>query len=473
MQNKLFAKEGESEFSGMGGDQNKENAAAFARFQSALRSKVGEAKFKSWFLDLGLAERGDRSVTFSTGSQAKCDMLDNRYIPVLAAVWSNAVAPVDKVRLMVRKNLLKSSAKVGAIETSAAKNPFRTASTTDISAPLDPRRTFDTYAVGHSNQIAWAAARQALDADKPRDIVYFYGPSGSGKTHLGQAVGHEWRARFEDSEVAYITYRNLINACVNAVLSGDTQRFHETLLGYDLIILDDIHFLEGKERTQEELLVVIDAALDRGKQVVIAGDLPPAKLAEAGIKKRLTDRLAGGLCVPIHEADEALRLEILKKRVRRSAAHCLIEDDVLEFIARTFTQSTRETIGALNQLFLMYGGEEKTVILDEAKAVLKSRMEDRKKIVTIDDAIAAGAEAFGLTLADITGRAQPQRIAKARHAVVFCAREVLKESFPRIGKALKRDHTTVMSSYRRAQALLERDKVFQAAVARIREALED
>ena len=218
---------------------------------------------------------------------------------------------------------------------------------------------------------------------------------------------------------------------------------------------------------------MIDALLDSGKPVAIAGDLPPAKLAEAGIKKRLADRLAGGLCAPVHQADEEMRLEILKKRVRSSAAKCLIDEPVLEFIANQFNQSTRETIGALNQLLLLYRDEAVTVDLNEAKEALKSRLQDhgRTRIATLEDAIDAGAEAFGLARAEIIGRAQPQRIVRARHAIVYCAREVLAESFPRIGKALSRDHTTVMSSYRRAQALIERDKAFQEGVRRIREAL--
>jgi chromosomal replication initiator protein len=257
-------------------------------------------------------------------------------------------------------------------------------------------------------------------------------------------------------------------------LSNNTQALHAEFLKHDIVAIDDIHFLDGKDRTQEELLIVIDALIDSGKRVVIAGDLPPAKLAEAGIKKRLADRLAGGLCAPVHPADEEMRLDILKKRVRSSAVKCLINEDVLEFIARHFGQSTRETIGALNQILLLYRDEAVTVDLEEAKSVLKSRLQDQsvKRIATLEDAIVAGAEAFGLTRADIVGRAQPQRIVRARHAIVYCAREVLGESFPRIGKSLSRDHTTVMSSYRRAQALIERDKAFQDGVARIREALE-
>lgn len=466
--------------------------AAFDRYLKALRGRVGEAKYKSWFVDLGLAEMSNQSVTLSTASQAKRDMLDHRFHPVLVETWRNEIGPVDRLRLTVRNSLSAHGAKASAKEApreGAPANGFAYASAgktqhtragqkneaanfDNIAAPLDPRRTFASFAVGDSNRIAYAAARQAVTQSGPHEMVYIYGQSGSGKTHILHAVAEEWSKKAEEGAAAYITYRNLINNCVTAALSNSTQALHASLLSNDLLAFDDIHFLEGKDRTQEELLIVIDAALDSGKQVVIAGDLPPAKLAEAGINKRLADRLAGGLSAPIYPADEILRLDILKKRIRHSETKCLVGDEILEFIARHFTHSTRETIGALNQLLLMFGEEARAIGLDEAKAVLKSRLEDRRKIVTLDDAIAAAAEAFGLSLEDMTSRSQPQRIVRARHACVWCAREVLKESFPRIGKALKRDHTTVMSSYRRAQALLERDKVFQDAVQRIREALE-
>ncbi len=467
--------------------------AAFGRYLKALRGRVGEAKYKSWFGDLGLAEMSAESVTLSTGSEAKRDMLDHRFLPVLVDTWRKEVGPVSRLQLTVRKTLSAHAAKIAAqggeragVEKAAGYAflggkiaPTRAANAPagegfeNVAAPLDPRRKFNSFAVGDSNRIAFAAARQALTNAGPRELVYIYGESGSGKTHILHAVCHEWNDDGGRGPSAYVTYRNLINNCVAAVLSNSTQALHATFLNKDLLAFDDIHFLEGKDRTQEELLIVIDAALDSGKQVVIAGDLPPTKLADAGINKRLADRLAGGLCAPIYPADEALRLEILKKRVSRSSAKCLIDSGVLEFIARNFTHSTRETIGALNQLLLMFGEEARTIELDEAKTILKSRLEDRRKVVTLDDAIAAGAEAFGLKLEDMTCRSQPQRIVRARHAVVWCAREVLKESFPRIGKALKRDHTTVMSSYRRAQALLERDKAFQDGVQRIREALEN
>ena len=454
----------------------------FKRYHAALRVRVGDAKYTSWFKDLGLEEYSEECVTLSTASEVKRDMLDHRFFPVLAETWRKEIGPFRKMLLTVMKSSLSAhAARIDAQEEQRAAAPAvkmrgpkeaKDAAFDDLATPLDPRRTFDAFAVDNSNRIAWAAAQEALSQGRARELIYFYGPSGVGKTHLLQAIGHAWLEDGARGAAGYVTYNNLSNACVSAVWSNATAALHKALLAHGFLGFDDIHFLNGKNRTQEELLIVIDAALDSGKQVVIAGELPPAKLAEAGINQRLADRLAGGICAPIHPGDESLRMAVLKKRVAQSPAACAVSDEALAYIARTFTQSTRETIGALNQLLLMYGGEAVTVDLDEAKSVLKSRLDDRRRAATIDDAIAAGAEAFGLKLEDMTGRAQPQRIVRARHAVVWCAREVLKESFPRIGKAMKRDHTTVMSSYRRAQALIERDKAFQDGVKRIREALE-
>jgi chromosomal replication initiator protein len=458
----------------------------FKRYHAALRLRVGDAKYVSWFKDLGLEDYSEECVTLSTDSETKRDMLDHRFFPVLEDTWRKEVGPFRKMRLTVLKNRLSEhAARIDAQEEQRAaetapvpalkpraKEAKDSATFEGLATALDPRRTFDAFAVHSSNRIAWAAAQEALSEGRARELIYFYGPSGVGKTHLLQAIAHAWSQDQSRGEAGYVTYNNLSNACVSAVWSNSTAALHKALLSFGFLGFDDIHFLNGKNRTQEELLIVIDAALDSGKQVVIAGELPPAKLAEAGINQRLADRLAGGICAPIHPGDESLRLAVLKKRLEQSPAACRISDEALAYIARTFTQSTRETIGALNQLLLMYGSEEVVVDLDEAKSVLKSRLDDRRRAATVDDAIAAGAEAFGLKLEDMTGRSQPQRIVRARHAVVWCAREVLKESFPRIGKALKRDHTTVMSSYRRAQALIERDKAFQDGVKRIREALE-
>jgi len=469
------------------------NDSAITKYRAALRGRIGEAKFLSWFADLALEDMSDNCVTLSTGSRIKKEMIDSRWLPLMKETWRHEIGPVNRMRL-THKKMSAQAAKIDAQgraraskqnghlrangflnapgvfneKSGEAKKPFNFR---EIATPLDERKDFDAFAVDDSNRMAWAAARQACVDNGSRELIYVYGRSGAGKTHLLQAVGLRWARDAGRGSVAYITYASLISACVNAVWSNSIHALHQALLNHDIIMIDDIHLLDKKARTQEELLNAIDAFLARGKQVVIAGEAPPSKLPEAGINQRLADRLAGGICAPIASADDALRLEVLKKRLKQKTVKCTLSPDSLEFIARHFHQSMRETIGAMNQLLLMYQNDDVVVGLNEAKAVLKMRLEDRKRVVTMADVIVAGAAAFGISVDEMTCRAQPQRLVRARHAVVYCAREDLRESFPRIGKALHRDHTTAMSSYRRAQALLERDKPFQDGVRRIREAL--
>lgn len=475
------------------------NDGAIDKYRSALRGRVGDAKYQSWFADLALDELSDGCVILSTASSVKKEMIDSRWLPMMKETWCVEIGPIQRMRLTVRRELRKQAAKIDARECArgalAQPKPFgaeearaekafsvaKGASAADksadkkafdfrdLSTPVDARKNFASFAVDDTNRMAWAAAQQVFVEGAPRELVYFFGPSGVGKTHVAQAVANRWKAEGDRGEIAYITYSNLINGCVNAVWSNSIHAMHQALLDNDLLIVDDIHLLDTKSRTQEELLNAVDAFIARGKQVVIAGELAPAKLREAGICQRLADRLAGGLCAPIQHATETLRCDVLKKRLDQKTAACSLSDEAVEFIARNFHQSMRETIGAMNQILVMHQNEDVTVGVDETKALLKLRLADRKRVVTMEDLIEAGAAAFGITPAEVLGRGQPQRLVRGRHAIVFCAREILKESFPRIGKALGRDHTTVMSSYRRAQALLERDKAFQDGVAKIRE----
>jgi len=475
------------------------------KFRAALRGRVGKAKFESWFSDLGVEDYSEECVTLSTGSEIKKEMMDNRWLAMMKETWCAEIGPTKRMRLTVHQKLSAHAAKIDAQEGQRAKLNGRAASFgeglfgasdgskfnagivpakhsakdktrksinfKDIATPLDGRKTFEGFAVHNSNRVAWIAAQQVFDKHAQPELIYLHGPSGVGKTHLLHAIGRRWRREGDLGPSAYITYSNFISACVNAVWSNSVHALHQNLLQNDLLEIDDIHLLDTKSRTQEELLNAVDAFLARGKQVVIAGELPPSKLPEAGISQRLADRLAAGHCVAITPGDENLRLEVLKKHLEQKTAQCTVSPESLEFIARNFSQSMRETIGGLNQILLMYGNDDVVVGVDETRATLKTRLEDRRRVVTMDDVIVAGAEAFGITIEEVICRAQPQRLVRARHAIVYCAREVLKESFPRISKALRRDHTTAMSSYRRAQALLERDKAFQKGVARIREAL--
>lgn len=342
----------------------------------------------------------------------------------------------------------------------------------ELLSPVDERNTFETFAVDASNELAYAAAKSAINSSTSPQLIYLHGKSGVGKTHLLHAIAMESRRNNAQSRAAYLPYNNVATGCVSAMLTNNTAALHRAFMSCDIVLLDDVHLLLSKEKTQEQVMAILDACLASGCHVALAGDVGPMRLAEAGMNQRLSDRLAGGLSVAVQSAGPHLRFEVLKKRLSRSDVQCTVTEEALEFIVRNFTHSMRETIGALNQLLLLHSDKPVRIDLALARECLRDRLQDGKRIYSLDELLVVTAEVMGVSVADMQGKARPQPLARARHAFVYCAREVLRESLPRISKALHRDHTTALSSVRRAAALLERDKVFCKQVDQIREKIE-
>jgi len=462
---------------------------SFEIFRETLIKRYGAAVYKSWFSDLLLDDACDGTITLSTESDLRRDRLDQQFKPGLLRAWSEDVYPIRRLLFIKRDGLSAGAARVaatapgasalratiginGAAKAQTASRPDRWAPTLDeIATPLDPRMTFETLAVDETNEVAAAAARQIFIENAPREIIYFFGPSGVGKTHLLQACGNEWSRRFPGGRCAYLTHNNMQNGCVGALLSNSTMNLQRDFLSHDLVMIDDIHLLAGKKRTLDEALNLMNAIVSAGRQLIVAGELPPAALARAGVNERLTDRLAGGLAVRVSPGGETLRRDVLVKHRDNADIRCRITDEALDLIARIFSSSMRECIGAFKQLALVYRDQPVEIGPNEAMAALKARLGERRRKASLDETLDAAAGAFDISPDEIRGRAQPQRIARARHAFVYVARTVLAESYPRIARVLGRDHTTAMSSVNRAEALIVRDKAFQAGVAAIKVAI--
>ena len=460
---------------------------SFTLFRETLIKRYGAAVYKSWFSDLLLDDACDGTVTLSTESDLRRDRLDQQFKPGLLRAWSEEIYPINRLLFIKRDALSAGAAKVAAMAPARGANEAmpakiglngvaaraeRWAPTLDeIATPLDPRLTFETFAVDETNEVAAAAARQIFLDGAPREIIYLFGPSGVGKSHLLQACGNEWTRRFPGGRCAYLTHNNVQNGCVGALLSNSTMDLQRDFLAHDIVMIDDIHLLAGKKRTLDEVLNLMNAIVSAGRQLLVAGELPPAALAKAGINERLTDRLAGGLAVRVAPGGERLRREVLAKHRDGADLQCRIADEALDLIARLFSSSMRECLGAFKQLALMFKDKPVEIGPNEAMAALQARLGERRRKATLDETLDAAAVAFDLSGEEIRGRAQPQRIARARHAFVYVARTVLAESYPRIARVLGRDHTTAMSSFNRAEALIVRDKAFKAGVTAIKVAI--
>lgn len=467
-------------------------AEKLSLFRETLRRNYGEATYKTWFSDLMIDDASGDCVVISTESALRRDRLDQQYKHGLMSAVREVYSDVSRLLIVMRQALRENSARVNALAPAAperfhavkprgvikagfdAPEPkqkgrdFAALNLKDLATRLDPRLTFDAFAVDASNAVAVSAARQIFDETAPRELLYLYGQQGVGKSHLMQSAGNEWMKRYPNSRCLYLTHNNVQNGCVHALMSSSTAALQRDILSNDLVMIDDIHLLAGKDKTMREVVNLITAIMSAGRQLIVAGELAPGALEKAEVLGRLADRLAGGLAVGIAPSGEALRRAVLIKTRDSADLRCTITDEAIDLVARLFSSSMRECIGAYKQLALVFREQPVVIGPAEALAALKTRLAVRKRAATLDEALAAAAAAFGLTREEITGRTQPQRIARGRHAFVYVARTSMSESYPRIGRALGRDHTTAMSSMQRAEALISRDKKFAAGVEAIR-----
>lgn len=461
----------------------------FERFRAALSRRFGDKVYSSWMSDLEYEDRTEDCVTLSTESEFKRDAIGQRFILIMKDTWSESVSPIRRLRVVARRRFEEGVRRIEAlrprgIETSAAprmnghdhaarKAGPETApgSFDQLAAPVDAQMTFEAFAVDETNSLAHAAVRQVFVENASSEVVYLSGPSGVGKSHLLCAVANEYGRRFGSGRCAYLTYDGLKQGCVDAVWSKTTLALQREMLAKDVLLIDDIHFLDTSPRTQTELLNFLNAAMASGKRLVIAGELTPARLAEAGFNRPLTDRLSGGLAVSLGPGDAAHRERVLRKRLECQPPGVEIRDEAIAYVAENFPNSLREAIGAMKQLVLEYAGKGVAVGRPEAAAALRARLVDTRKQPTFAETAAATAAAFGLSIDEFSSRGQSQRLVRARHVFSIICREDLKESFPQIARFLARDHTTIMSGFKRGHALVERDKALQALLARIRETL--
>jgi len=491
---------------------NENLQALNARFLSCLAREYGETQFNAYFRDMSIASASSSLVTFETGSEVRCALIGRHHLVTMKDIWNKTIGPVDRVAIKLRPEI---SANLTATARKSREKEMRTpffidrpangaASGTALPAdqarnlrsrngggedkkalpfemllsPVNTQNTFDSFAVDASNELACAAARKAILESEPDDnsanheLIYIYGMSGIGKTHLLHAIANENRRRNPDLLIAYFDYNNVQNGCVDALLSNGATEFHRRFMQCHVVLIDDIHLLYGKEKTQEQLLTIIDTCLASGVQLAVAGDLAPKKLIDKNINQRLADRLAGGLSVGIQTGGPHLRCDVLKKRLDREKAVCRISSEALDFVVANFNHSMREAIGGLNQLLLSYRNCDITVDLPMAREALRDKLSEGRKVLSVDDLLAVTSEVMGVSIEDMKGKARPQPIVRARHAFVYCGREYLKQSLPQLSRALNRDHTTALSSARRAAALLERDKIFCKQVDQIRERIE-
>ncbi|HVN00457.1 MAG TPA: chromosomal replication initiator protein DnaA [Caulobacteraceae bacterium] len=449
-------------------------AGVWGKASQALRGELGDDTFGSWLAQACLRTAPGGELCLVTPTGIARDWIRRYAWRRIGELWA---LHDPEGRVLTLKSRLEFEAEGGQSDAATARpivieavEPISTDSPATVpiastrplrSQWLQERFTFETFVKGPSNEFALAVARRVASwADGHFNPVVFHGAYGFGKTHLLNAIAWEAMHTAPEKKVVYLTAERFLSSFVRALMERKAADFKDELRSADLLLIDDVHFIGGKQSSEEELFHTLAALMEDGRRVVFSADRPPAALTE--IDARLRSHLSAGLVCGIEPADRALRLDILARKAmllgRQQGVSGQMRPEVLQFLADRFTDSVRELEGALNTLIVRAGAGVGGLTLEETQAFLGPHLRGGEKRVTVDDIQKATAEHFGLKQADLVSERRTRSVARPRQAAMWLAKQLTTRSLPDIGRRFGgRDHTTVLHAVRRIEALRQTD----------------
>jgi chromosomal replication initiator protein len=341
----------------------------------------------------------------------------------------------------------------------------------DLSADLDPRFTFDNFVVGKPNELAYAAARRVADTENPAfNPLFLYGGVGLGKTHLMHSIAWHIRTNYPHRRVIYMSAEKFMYQFVRALRFKDTVSFKEQFRSVDVLMIDDVQFIGGKDSTQEEFFHTFNALVDRNRQVIISADKSPQDLDR--MEERLRSRLGWGLVADLHPVDYELRLGILHAKAEKLG--CPVPDKVMEFLAHKIASNVRELEGALNRIVAHAQLVGRTISLEMTQEVLSDMLRASERRITIDEIQKKVAEHYNVRVADMHSARRARAVARPRQVAMYLAKQLTPRSLPEIGRKFGgRDHTTVIHAVRKIEELSAYDSSFREDVELLRRLLQN
>ncbi len=465
-----------------------EGQAIWQRVRHRLRRDLGDGPFSSWVKPLALKGRQGKKVTFGVTTPFMRDSILARYgnrivdywreeDPAIAEIEINVDAPPrdDDAASNGAATTSKSAGAVAAKPAAASGARARDAvPALDFDAPLDARYTFDEFVVGKSNEFAHAAARRVADSPQvPFNPLFLYSSVGLGKTHLMHAIGHEIRRRNPARKVLYLSAEKFMFQFVRALRYKDTMAFKQKFRAVDVLMIDDVQFISGKNSTQEEFFHTFNALIDHNRQVIISADRSPTDLE--GIEERIRSRLGWGLVADIHPTDYELRLGILQAKAERIYASdsIQVEPKILEFLAHKVMSNVRELEGSLNRVVAFASLVGRPITLEMTQEVLQDLLRASERKISIEEIQRKVAEYYSIRLADMHSARRARAVARPRQIAMYLAKQLTPRSLPEIGRKFGgRDHTTVMYAVRKIEELRAGDTALDEDIDLLKRMLE-
>jgi len=457
-----------------------------------LRKQVGRDNYSTWIEPLQLTALNEGVARFSVPTSFFGDWVSRNFADPIMHLLHVSGMMVERLEFAADPSRLrpKPANNAAAPTTSATAQPAavaagvlaaraanaRNADQDDMpGAPLDARFTFDSFVVGKPNELAHAAARRVAEAGPVTfNPLFLYGGVGLGKTHLMHAIAHELQSRRPDLRVLYLSAEQFMYRFVQALREKQVMDFKSLFRSVDILMVDDVQFIAGKDSTQEEFFHTFNALVDQNKQIVISADRAPGEIK--GLEERIKSRLQCGLIVDLHPTDYELRLGILQQKAEAFHAQykgLKIAPGVLEFLAHRISTNVRVLEGALTRLFAFASLVGREITLDLTQDCLADilRASDRK--LTIEEIQRRVAEHYNIRLSDMIGPKRLRNIARPRQIAMYLSKTLTSRSLPDIGRRFGgRDHTTVMHGVRKIEELIATDSQLADDLQMLRRALQ-
>ena len=443
-----------------------------------IELQISKANYKTWLQNTSIVDRKNGLITIAVPNSFTKEWLENKYHKFILRSLRNIESEIKEVTYKInpqQKEDSKNKKPHQEDELTLSKQLDFQELNVNTETNLNPRYTFDNFVVGPSNELAHAAALAvAKNLGSKYNPLFIYGGVGLGKTHLIQAIGNMVKKENNNKKIKYITSERFTSEVITALRSGslrpnDIDDFKKRWRKIDLLIIDDIQFLSGKEKTQDEFFHTFNALYDAGKQIIISSDRPPKSIQT--LEERLRSRFEGGMIADIGYPDLETRVAILKTKANEKGFDFSYE--IFEYIAQNIKKNIRELEGALNRLIASnLSANKKDFSLIEVKKALNSIINTPKKSTTLKSIIKTVAEFYDINEKDLLERSRKKEIVKPRQIIMYLLREELRSSFPFIGlKIGGRDHTTAIHACEKIKKEIEIDQNFNDEINTIREKL--
>jgi chromosomal replication initiator protein len=461
----------------------------WTRVKGRLRAELGEAVYSSWFGRMELESIEANTARISVPTLFLKSWIQNHYVERLLTCWQSERPAVTRIDLSVRTAAIRTAQPFAVAPPASLphleKPEFRPTGAIGAAAadgrggsPLDPRLTFETFVIGRSNTLAHAASKQVATARRTDPVMfnplYIHAGVGLGKTHLLQSVALKIN-HLSERKALYLTAERFMYGFASALRSQTALAFKDALRGIDVLVVDDLQFLQGKN-SQAEFSHTLNSLIDAGRQVVVAADRPPTEIES--LDERIRSRLAGGLVVEIGMLDEELRLEILSARVQAARAHHPgfdVPAQVLNYIARSVTHNGRDLEGALNRLLAHSKLTAQPITMELAERELRDLVRPMElKRVRIEEIQRIVARHYNVSRSDLLSSRRTANVVRPRQIAMYLAKTLTLRSLPEIGRRFGgRDHTTVLHAVRKIESLIGTDNGLAAEIEQLKGQLQE